>query len=420
MMDHFNYHKGTLHVEDVAIQTIAQDVGTPFYCYSSSVIERNYRIFKSAFGSTDAMICFAVKANSNIAVLSTLAKLGAGADTVSEGEIRRAITAGIPAERIVFSGVGKTRREMEYALGVGVYQFNIESFEELSILDEVALEMGKKAPVAIRVNPDVDAKTHEKISTGRRTDKFGVPWSQIHEVFHRGKELEHINIVGLTMHIGSQVTTLDPYDLAYGRMRMLVKELRKIGHNITRIDFGGGLGITYDNETPPDVSAYAKNVISHSKDLDCSIILEPGRWIVGNAGMLITTLIYTKRTPYRNFAIVDAAMNDLMRPALYQAFHDVIPVEEDHEIDMLEVVDVVGPVCESADAIGAERELPYMEPGTLLAIRSAGAYSAVMSSTYNSRLLVPEIMVKGEQYATIRKRPTYEEMIGLDIVPDWV
>ncbi len=417
-MDHFTYRDGALTAEDVALADIAAAVGTPFYCYSTATLERHFRVFADAFSDVPAIVCFAVKANGNLAVLRTLAEQGAGADVVSEGELRRALAAGIPGERIVFSGVGKTREEMAFALAAGVLQFNVESEPELVVLDEVARAMGRRAPVTVRVNPDVDAKTHVKISTGRKENKFGIAIERAPAVYALAAQCEGIEVVGVDVHIGSQLTDLAPFGEAFRRVVDLVGMLRAEGHRIGRLDLGGGLGIPYNDETPPTPEDYAAVVKAHTRDLDCTLVLEPGRLIAGNAGVLVTSVIYVKDAEARRFVIVDAAMNDLMRPALYGAHHDIVPLRETAD-GAVEPVDVVGPVCESTDIFATQRLLPPLAAGDMLAFRSAGAYGAVMASTYNSRLLVPEVLVRGDRFAIVRPRPTYEDLLSLDRMPEW-
>ena len=399
---------------------IAAAVGTPFYCYSTATLTRHYRVFDDAFAGLDHMIAYAMKANSNQAVIATLARLGAGADVVSEGELRRALAAGIPPSKIVFSGVGKTAREMAFALDAGIHCFNVESEPELERLSEVAASRGAVAPVSLRINPDVDAGTHEKISTGRKEDKFGIPFGRAREIYHRAASLPDIRVAGIDMHIGSQITDLRPFDNAFGLLSELVVELRADGHAIDHVDLGGGLGIPYrdDLAAPPLPTAYADVVTKHMNKIGCRVIFEPGRLIAGNAGILVTEVIYVKEGEGRNFVIVDAGMNDLVRPTLYDAYHRIGPVRETNAPEI--VCDVVGPVCETGDFLARGRSLPRPEPGDLLAVYSAGAYGAVQAGTYNSRLLVPEVLVNGGDFAVVRRRPTYGEMIGLDRLPDWL
>lgn len=411
-----------MHAEDVALSDIADQVGTPFYCYSAATLTRHFQLFREALDPLPHLVCFAVKSNSNVAVLKLLGDLGAGMDVVSLGEYLRARAAGVPGERIVFSGVGKTAAEMRAALEGGIRQFNVESAPELETLSAVATAMGAVAPVALRINPDVDAKTHEKISTGRKTDKFGIPLAQAREHYARAARLPGLRIVGIDMHIGSQLTDLAPFEAAYTRMAELTRALRADGHVIERLDLGGGLGIPYtrSNEAPPlpnDYGAMVKRVLG---DLGCEIEIEPGRLISGNAGVLVSEVIYRKVTPDREFLIVDAAMNDLVRPAMYSAHHDIVPLAESPAGAPQVPVDIVGPVCESGDTFARQRDMPLVGAGDRIAFRSAGAYGAVMSSEYNSRPLVPEVLVRGDHVAVIRRRPTYEEMIARDSIPDWL
>jgi diaminopimelate decarboxylase len=416
----FAPRNGVLHAEDVPVPAIAAAVGTPFYCYSTATLTRHYRVFDDAFAGLDHMIAYAMKANSNQAVIATLARLGAGADVVSEGELRRALAAGIAPEKIVFSGVGKTAGEMAFALDAGIFCFNVESEPELERLSAVAASRGAVAPVSVRINPDVDAGTHEKISTGRKEDKFGIPSGRAREVYRRAASLPGIRVAGIDMHIGSQITDLRPFDNAFGLLSELVVELRADGHAIDHVDLGGGLGIPYrdDLAAPPLPAAYADVVRKHMNKIGCRVIFEPGRLIAGNAGILVTEVIYVKEGEGRNFVIVDAGMNDLIRPTLYDAYHRIGPVRESAAPEIL--CDVVGPVCETGDFLARGRSLPRPEPGDLLAVYSAGAYGAVQAGTYNSRLLVPEVLVNGGDFAVVRRRPTYEEMIGLDRLPDWL
>ncbi len=420
-MDYFNYKDGELHAEEVAISELATHVGTPFYCYSSQTLARHYRVLANSLEGCDFRICFAVKSNSNIAVLASLGRLGAGADVVSAGEIRRALAAGISADSIVFSGVGKTRDEMAFALDHGIFQFNVESQAELHILNEIALSKSQIAPVAIRINPDVDAITHAKISTGKKDDKFGVPIQQALELYAQSQQLQGIRFQGISMHIGSQLTQLAPFRQAYSHAAEFVKTLRAGGHIISVIDAGGGLGIPYCEESEPplphDYGAVVKEIFA---PLGAKIILEPGRLIVGNAGILVSRVIYSKYSHERRFIIVDAAMNDLMRPSLYDAYHAIVPVSEAHNATPLTPADVVGPVCESSDIFAKDRLLPDFKPDDLIAFRSAGAYGAVMSGTYNTRLLIPEVLVNGAQWSVVRARPTYEELLKCESIPGWV
>ena len=418
-MDHFDYKNGALAAEDMPISDIAEAIGTPFYCYSTATIERHYRVFEEALAGLPATICYAVKANSNVAVIKTLADLGAGADVVSSGELTRALKAGVPASKIIFSGVGKTRDELAHALKENILQINVESEPELQALNEIAGSMGITAPVAFRINPDIDAYTHDKISTGRSEDKFGIEWTRIHEVVKAANSLSHIENVGLAMHIGSQLTELEPFRDAFIRLRDVFAILRADGHKIPRLDLGGGLGIPYDTAMTPSPAEYGKVVAEILGDLDADFLFEPGRLIVGNAGILVTSIVYAKEGATRRFLILDAAMNDLMRPSLYEAKHDIVPVSEPNSGANMERVNVVGPVCETSDTFATELDLPSAEAGDLLAIRSAGAYGAVMASTYNSRALIPEVLVKGDAYSIIRERIEPDTLIKYENLPNW-
>jgi diaminopimelate decarboxylase len=421
-MHHFAYRGGALHAEDVPLAEIARTLGTPFYCYSSATIERHFAVFSAAFADRSALICYAMKANSNQAVLATLARLGAGMDVVSEGELRRARAAGVPADKIIFSGVGKTRAEMALGLDEGILCFNVESEPELETLSEVAAARGQRATIAMRVNPDVDARTHAKIATGKSENKFGVPISRALAVYARARALPGIEISGVDMHIGSQITDLQPFDDAFALLADFVRALRAEGHRIDHLDLGGGLGIPYrvDNDPPPDPVRYAEIVARRTRELDCKLYFEPGRLIVGNAGVLATSVLYVKRGDAKSFIIVDAAMNDLIRPTLYDAHHEILPVAEPAFDAKRLRADVVGPVCESGDFLALDRDLPEPKAGDLLAVMSAGAYGAVQAGAYNSRLLVPEVLVKGADYAVVRPRPTYADLIGLDKLPPWL
>ncbi len=421
-MDHFLFRDGQLHAEDVPVSEIAASVGTPFFCYSAATLTRHYRLFQEALEGTDHLICYAMKANSNLAVVKLLGDLGAGMDVVSMGEYLRAKAAGVPGERIVFSGVGKTRAEMRVALEGGIRQFNVESEPELLALNEVAGSLGVTAPVTVRVNPDVDAKTHHKIATGKSENKFGIPISRAREVYAEIAALPHIRAVGIDVHIGSQLTDLAPFQAAYAKVADLTATLRADGHDITRLDLGGGLGIPYErsNTAPPlpiEYGAMVKETLGH---LGCEIEIEPGRLIAGNAGIMVTQVIYVKRGEDRNFMIVDAAMNDLVRPAMYDAHHDIEPVVEPVPGIEPDRYDIVGPVCETGDTFARGRVMAPVAAGDLVAFRSAGAYGAVMSSEYNSRPLIPEVLVKGDQFAVIRARPSYEEMLKRDSIPEWL
>ncbi|KAA3505914.1 diaminopimelate decarboxylase [Agrobacterium tumefaciens] len=421
-MNHFGYIDGVLHAENVPVPEIAKAVGTPFYVYSTATLERHYKVFSGAFADVDAMVCYAMKANSNQAVLKTLAKLGAGIDVVSGGELRRALGAGVPANRIMFSGVGKTVAEMDYALEAGIYCFNIESEPELEVLNLRAVKAGKRAHVSFRINPDVDARTHAKISTGKKDNKFGISYERARAVYAHAATLPGIEVTGIDMHIGSQITELQPFEDAFRLLRELVESLRTDGHTISHVDIGGGLGIPYreDNNPPPLPDAYAHIVKNELKSLNCKIITEPGRLIVGNAGILVTEVIYVKDGGEKNFVIVDGAMNDLIRPTLYEAYHGIRPVVQP-AVDAPRIkADIVGPVCETGDYLALDREMAAPQPGDLIAVSSAGAYGAVQAGTYNSRLLVPEVLVKGDKFHVIRPRGTYEELIALDSVPAWL
>jgi diaminopimelate decarboxylase len=421
-VNHFDYKDGVLHAEGVSIPDIAKAVGTPFYCYSTATIERHFKVFSAAFAEMDALVCYALKANSNQAVLKTLARLGSGADVVSEGELRRAQAAGIPANKIVFSGVGKKPGEMDYALAAGIHCFNVESEPELALLSSRALAAGKVAPVSLRINPDVDAKTHKKISTGKSENKFGIPLAKASTVYAHAARLPGLKIIGVDMHIGSQITDLEPFDNAFRLLAEFVAQLKADGHDIKHVDLGGGLGIPYhfDNNPPPLPDAYAQIVARHIKPLGLKTIFEPGRLIVGNAGILVSEVIFLKEGDARNFIIVDAAMNDLIRPTLYDAFHTIRPVIEPAATHPRIRGDVVGPVCETGDYLGLDRDLPRTAPGDLIAIGTAGAYGAVQAGTYNTRLLVPEVLVNGDRFHVVRPRMTYEELIGLDSLPEWL
>ena len=421
-MHHFSYKNGILHAEDVSIPAIAEAIGTPFYCYSTATLERHYRVVAEAFQNEDALICYALKANSNQAVIATLARMGAGMDVVSEGELRRARAAGVPANKIIFAGVGKTRGEMEYALGEGIRGFNVESVPELLALSQVASDMGRTAHVALRVNPDVDAKTHAKISTGKSENKFGIPFRVARALYDEARDLPSISANAIHMHIGSQITDLAPFRAAFGLMRDLVLELRANGHVIEHLDLGGGLGVPYRGhaDEPPSPAAYAALIKEVLGDLGVGFILEPGRMIAGNAGILVTRVIFVKEGEDRTFTIVDAAMNDLLRPTLYEAHHDILPVDEALLSTPPVQQDIVGPVCETGDYFAVDRSLPRFNAGDVMAVMTAGAYGAVMSSTYNTRLLVPEVMVKGESFAAVRPRQDYEDLISLDRLPPWL
>jgi len=421
-VNHFEYRDGVLHAEDVPVPEIAAAVGTPFYCYSTATLTRHYRVFSQAFAGLDALVCYAMKANSNQAVIRTLARLGAGADVVSEGELRRALRAGVPAGKILFSGVGKTAAEMDFALHAGIRCFNVESLPELELLSQRAVAMGRTAPVSLRINPDVDARTHRKIATGKAENKFGISWKDARAAYARAAGLPGLKVTGIDMHIGSQITELQPFDDAIALLVELVGTLRADGHAIAHVDVGGGLGIPYrtDNAPPPLPDAYATVVTKHLKPLGLEVIFEPGRLIAGNAGILVTQVVYLKRGDAKNFLIVDAAMNDLIRPTLYDAFHEIRPVVEQPADAPRIAVDVVGPVCETGDYLGHDRDMPALASGDLVYVGTAGAYGATQSSTYNTRLLVPEVLVNGDRFHVVRPRPGYDDLIGMDSLPDWL
>jgi diaminopimelate decarboxylase len=418
-MNHFEYKAGALHAEDVPLTAIAEAVGTPFYCYSTATLVRHYRVFTEALEGLDTLICYSVKANSNLAVIRTLAELGAGADVVSGGELLRALAAGIPPERIVFSGVGKTEEELALALDRQIHQVNVESVPELESMSALAVARKATMAVAVRVNPDVDAETHDKIATGRSEDKFGVDIEDALAVFARAAELPGVTPVSVAVHIGSQLTDLGPFRAAFQRVAELVGALRDAGHDIRRLDLGGGLGIPYHGEAPPSPAEYAAMARETLGDLGCTLMFEPGRMLVGNAGVLVSRVIYMKEGRTRRFAVIDAAMNDLIRPTLYDAYHGVIPVRQAGENAPLEAVDIVGPVCETGDTFAQNRSMPPLVTGDLLAFTSAGAYGAVMASSYNSRLLVPEVLVNGKAFSVVRARPSYDDLLALDSLADW-
>jgi diaminopimelate decarboxylase len=421
-MHHFAYRNGVLHAEDVDLRELADAVDTPFYCYATATLERHYRVFAEAFADVDALVCYAMKANSNQAVIATLARLGAGADVVSEGELLRARAAGIPPEKIMFSGVGKTERELALAVEQGILCVNVESEPELELLAAIGAQKGRATDISIRVNPDIDPKTHAKIATGKAENKFGIPISRAREVYARAAKLKGVRVTGVDMHIGSQITELDPFSDAFALLADFVRELRADGHVIRHVDLGGGLGIPYreDNEPPPDPSAYAAVVKRATRDLDCQLIFEPGRLIVGNAGILVTRVLYVKRGEAKTFVIVDAGMNDLVRPTLYDAHHDLRPVKEAPVGAPRLIADLVGPVCESGDFIAQDRPMTKPKAGDLVAVMSAGAYGAVQASTYNTRALVPEVLVRKGEWALVRPRIGVQELIALDRVPSWL
>jgi diaminopimelate decarboxylase len=421
-MDHFLYRDGQLMAEDVNIAEIAAQVGTPFYVYSTATLLRHFKLFDDALSGMDHLVCFAVKSLSNVAVLKLLGDAGAGMDVVSGGEYLRAKAAGVSGDKIVFSGIGKTREEMRLALEGGIRQFNVESEPEMEVLSQVALSLNTVAPITVRVNPDVDAKTHAKISTGKKEDKFGIPISRAREVYAMAAKLPGLKVIGIDVHIGSQLTELEPFRLAYRKVAELTEQLRSDGHDITRLDLGGGLGIPYarDNNAPPLPREYGALIKEEVGHLGCEVEIEPGRLISGNAGLLVAKVIYVKSGEDRKFLIVDAAMNDLVRPAMYDAWHDIVPVIEPAAGVDQTPYDVVGPICESGDTFAKGRMLPPLDPEALVGFRSAGAYSAVMSSEYNSRPLIPEVLVNGDQFAVIRRRPTFEDMINRDTIPEWM
>ncbi|MEO0622037.1 MAG: diaminopimelate decarboxylase [Pseudomonadota bacterium] len=421
-MDHFSYRDGQLHAEDVPLSRIAEEVGTPVYVYSTATLERHYRVFEEALSGLDHLICYALKANSNQAVIATLARLGAGADVVSGGELARALAAGVPTEKIVFSGVGKTAKEMEAALAAGIRHFNVESRPELMLLNDVAVRLGQRAKIALRVNPDVDPETHAKISTGMAETKFGIPIGDAPQLYAMAAEMPGLEPVGLDVHIGSQLSGLEPFEAAFRRVADLTRQLRAAGHSVSRLDLGGGLGIPYQqsNTAPPLPFDYGAVIRRTVGDLGCEIEIEPGRLIAGNAGVLLSRTIYCKQGADRRFLILDAAMNDLIRPAMYEAWHDIVAVMEPAPGAPVGPMDVVGPVCETGDLFATARPLPELDAGDLVAFRSAGAYGAVMSSEYNTRPLIPEVLVRGDEFAVIRARPTLEEIIGRDTLPGWI
>jgi len=421
-MNHFDYRNGVLHAEAVNLIELATAVGTPFYCYSTATLERHYRVFSQAFAGEKTLVCYAMKANSNQSVLRTLARLGAGADVVSGGELKRALAAGIPPDRILFSGIGKTETELRAALAADILCINIESEPELELLSRLAAESGKTARISVRVNPDIDAGTHAKISTGRSENKFGIPLTRARAVYARAATLPGILVTGADMHIGSQITDLSRMETAFRILAEFVRTLRADGHVISHIDFGGGLGIPYyrDREAPPAPAAYAAMVKRVTHNLGCTLMFEPGRMIVGNAGILVARVIYVKRGDAKNFVIIDAAMNDLIRPTLYEAHHDILPVRQPAEGTGRIVADVVGPVCESGDYLALDRIVAEPKPGDLMAVMTAGAYGAVQSGTYNTRALIPEVLVKGDQFAVVRPRIDAEALIAMDRPAPWL
>lgn len=421
-MHHFHYRDGELYAEAVNLTELARTVGTPFYCYSTATLERHYRVFADAFADVKSVICYAMKANSNQSVLKTFARLGAGADVVSGGELKRALAAGISPDKILFSGVGKTAQELRMALEAGILSINVESESELELLSQIASSEGRTARISLRVNPDVDAKTHAKISTGKSENKFGVPVARARDVYARAAKLPNIHVTGVDMHIGSQITDLGPLGDAFKVLVDFVGVLRADGHTISHIDFGGGLGIPYraGEEAPPEPKAYADVVKRAVKGLDCTLLFEPGRMLVGNAGILVTRVLYMKPGDVKNFVIVDAAMNDLVRPTLYEAHHEILPVKQAADSAPPFVADIVGPICESSDYMAKDRTLVEPKEGDLLAIMSAGAYGAVQAGTYNTRALVPEVLVRDDRYAVVRPRLEVEDIIALDRDAPWL
>lgn len=416
----FTYRMGVLHADDVALPTIAEAVGTPFYCYSATLIAHRYRAFAQALADLSPTICFALKANGNQAVVRTLADLGAGADVVSEGELFRAIAAGVPPSRIVFSGVGKTKAEIRTALEHGIWQLNAESLPELDALSEVATALGRTAQIVLRVNPDVDAKTHAKISTGKKENKFGIDWDHVRDAYARAAALPGVEPLGLAVHIGSQLNDLAPFRAAFTKLAEMVAALRADGHTVSRLDLGGGLGVSYRGDAPPDLAGYARIVRETVGGLGCHLAFEPGRWMVADAGVLVARTTYVKDGTTRRFLILDAAMNDLIRPALYEAWHEIRPVREPAADATIAPVDVVGPVCETGDTFAVGRPMPPVEAGDLVAFMNAGAYGAVMASTYNARPLLAEVMVRAERFAVVRPRQTIAELIAADRLPPWI
>jgi diaminopimelate decarboxylase len=421
-MHHFAYRNGVLHAEAVNLASLAQAVGTPFYCYSTATLERHYRVFAGAFADVPSLVCYSLKANSNQAVIATLAKLGAGADVVSGGELKRALAAGVPPDKIMFSGIGKTAAELALGLDENILCVNVESEPELELLSAIAAGKGRTVDISVRVNPDVDAKTHAKIATGRAEDKFGIPISGARAVYAKAAKLPGLRVAGVDMHIGSQITELSPFGDAFALLSDFVRTLRGDGHTISHVDLGGGLGIPYrdDNEPPPDPSAYAEVVKRATRGLDCKLIFEPGRLIVGNAGILVTRVLYLKRGEAKTFVIVDAGMNDLIRPTLYEAHHEIQPVIEPSPGAQHLTADVVGPVCESGDFLALGRDIAEAQPGDLLAVMTAGAYGAVQAGTYNTRPLIPEVLVRDGEWALVRPRLEADQLIGLDKLPPWL
>jgi diaminopimelate decarboxylase len=427
-MHHFAYRRGVskanvLHAEEIDLADLAAAVGTPFYCYSTATLERHYRVFADAFaGAPDTLVCFSIKANSNLGVLATLARQGAGMDVVSEGELRRALAVRVPPDKIVFSGVGKTREEMAFALDTGIFAFNVESEPELRALSEIAIAHERTARIAFRVNPDVDAKTHHKIATGKAENKFGVPFAEAPSLYTLASKLPGIEVAGIHMHIGSQITDLAPFRNAFALLHELIGMLRTQGFAISFVNLGGGLGIPYRNDqpAPPLPDDYARLVKEEVGGLGVRLLFEPGRMIAGNAGVLVSRVLYIKRGDAKTFTIVDAAMNDLMRPTLYEAYHEILPVVEPAAGTPIVVTDVAGPVCETGDYLALARPLPELRAGDLISVMTAGAYGAVLASEYNSRLLVPEVLVAGNKYSVTRQRPSYDDMLAKELLPNWL
>jgi diaminopimelate decarboxylase len=421
-MHHFAYRAGVMHAEGVSLAALAEAVGTPFYCYSTATLQRHYKVFADAFADVPSLVCYAMKANSNQAVIATLARLGAGADVVSGGELKRALAAGVPPEKIMFSGVGKTAGELAAAVDADILCINVESEPELELLSRIAASKGRTVCVSVRVNPDVDARTHAKIATGKSENKFGIPISRARAVYAHAGKLKGLRVAGVDMHIGSQITDLQPFDDAFALLSDFVRTLRSDGHQIEHVDLGGGLGIPYreDNEPPPDPAAYAAVVKRATRDLGCKLIFEPGRMIVGNAGILVARVIFVKRGEAKNFVIVDAAMNDLVRPTLYEAHHDIRPVAEQPPGAPRIRADVVGPICETGDYLALDRAVPELAAGDLVALMTAGAYGAVQAGTYNTRALVPEVLVNGNDWALVRPRVEVDALIALDRMPGWL
>jgi len=412
-MTTFGYRNGHYHAEDVPLRRIADDIGTPFYCYSRSAIAANYRAFSDALKEFNALVCYAVKANSNQAIIAQLAQLGAGADVVSEGELRRALAAGVPPGKIVYSGVAKTAREIRFALASSIGMFNVESEQELNAISAAAVELGTTARIAFRINPDVDAGTHEKISTGKLENKFGIGLDIARMAYDKARSLPGIEVHGVDLHIGSQIMDVRPFADAFLRIAELVAQLRADGHTIDTLDLGGGLGIDYGEGEAPPLAEYARVIRDTVGKLGCRIIVEPGRSLVGNAGVLVGSVIYTKTSGSAHFLIIDAAMNDFLRPSMYDAYHPIVGGDENGAAE--QVYDIVGPVCETGDTFARRRRLPAQEPGDLVVIEACGAYGSVMASTYNTRPLIPEVMVEGNDYRMIRKRPGYDSMLAIDL-----